>query len=273
MTKKSFDFAAKRRRTKNTNNFYFYRPRSRKRIFDFRNINHRYFKILFFRSNFTNTAGTYPRFGKVFRFNYLTSFSDVAYKQFFFYAKRVGRYDKNAVRQVPPKLKRFRYSLFSNQGLNARSFLVRNKYFFKRRSIHNFFKYNLSNTNSFTYRSTIKFFSSIKFHLHIRQTKNNLFFFLKTSNGRLIFCYTNGQTIYKGSRRTTPTASELAGKQVSKFLFINKIKDICLVFDTPLTSLVKSAVRGLSTRLSFSAMLAYRFVSHNGIKPKATRRV
>ena len=137
----------------------------------------------------------------------------------------------------------------------------------------NFFKFNFYSANSFAYKSASLFFSSLKFRLHIRQTKNNLFMFLRSASGKLIFLYTNGQTIYKGSKRSTTSAADLAGKQVSKFLLMNKINNICLVFDTPLTSVVKSAVRGLATKLEFSGMLAYRFVSHNGMKARATRRV
>lgn len=100
-----------------------------------------------------------------------------------------------------------------------------------------------------------------------------MFFYLKNSLGRLLFNYTNGQTIYKGPRRTTPTAAELAGRQISKFLISNKILTVCLVFDSPVTSIVKSAVRGLSDKLDFSAMMAHNFASHNGMKLKSTRRV
>lgn len=247
---------------------YLYRRRSRRKIFDFRNINRRYFKLLFFQARAFNRPSL--RLTRTFRPNYITSFFAKDCRLFFYYSKRVGSYNDSPLREVP---RRFNYFVFPEHGLNSRALAVRNKYFFKRRSINNFFKYNLFHTKSFNYKTTSKFFSSFRLYLHIGQTKNNLFFYLKTGGGRLVFSYTNGQTIYKGSRRTTPTASELAGKQVAKFLALNKIKDICLVFNTPLTSLIKSSVRGLATCINFSGILAYRFCAHNGMKIRATRRV
>lgn len=173
--------------------------------------------------------------------------------------------------KVNPASSSYRFLPFI--GLNHRNFSVKHKYFYKRRSVFNFFKYNLSSVYSKKYKEDRRFHSSTVFYLHLRQTKNNLFFFLKTAAGRLIFTYTNGQTIYKGSRRTTPTAAELAGKQVSKYLGYNHIDRVCLVFDSPMTSIVKSGVHGLSAGLYFSSISAYNFRAHNGIKIKSTRRV
>lgn len=244
-----------------------YWPRYRKRIFDFRNLNHKYFKIL----QWVSISG----FDKRRYLPHLVSFRSRFTNHFIYLSRRVGTYD--AALKKPKKdnklVSKFKHFVFPYAGLHSRSFLLRNKYFFKRRSISNFFKFGFHSVNSSVYRATSSFFSALKFRLHIRQTKNNLFFFLRTSAGRLVFIYTNGQTIYKGSKRSTTSAADLAGKQVSKFLVINKLSNVCLVFDTPLTSIVKAAVRGLSTKLEFSGMLAYRFISHNGIKAKSTRRV
>lgn len=244
-----------------------YWPRYRKRIFDFRNLNHKYFKIL----QWVSASG----FDKRRMSPHLVSFRNRFTNHFTYLSRRVGTYA--AALGKPKKdnklVSKFKHFIFPYGGLHSRSFLLRNKYFFKRRSISNFFKFGLYGVNSGEYRTTSSFFSTLKFRLHIRQTKNNLFFFLRTSAGRLVFIYTNGQTVYKGSKRSTTSAADLAGKQVSKFLAINKLGNVCLVFDTPLTSIVKAAVRGLSTKLEFSGMLAYRFVSHNGIKAKSTRRV
>lgn len=259
---------------KNPISHYFYRPRYvRKRIFDFRNLNHKYFKSLSFVYSLARKTKLYP--SRKFRPTFLFAFRNRFAHKFLCKSTRVGTYESNLKRTKRGKkvVSRFKHSIFPYLGLHSRFLLSRNKYFFKRRAIFNFFKFNFSNVNSDIYKSSSSFFSSLKFRLHIRQTKNNLFIFLRSLSGRLIFSYTNGQTIYKGSRRSTTSAADLAGKQVSKFLIINKINNICLVFDTPLTSIVKSAVRGLSTRLEFSGILAYRFVSHNGMKARATRRV
>ena len=246
---------------------YGYRPRYRKRIFDFRNLNHKYFKILQLVSTVGFDKRRYPL--------HLASFRNRFTNHFVYLSRRVGNYD--VALKKPKKdnklVSKFQHFLFPYTGMHSRAFLFRNKYFFKRRSISNFFKFGFHSVNSSVYRATSSFFSTLKFRLHIRQTKNNLFFFLRTSAGRLVFIYTNGQTIYKGSKRSTTSAADLAGKQVSRFLAINKLISVCLVFDTPLTSIVKAAVRGLSTKLEFSGMLAYRFISHNGIKAKSTRRV
>jgi ribosomal protein S11 len=253
--------------------FYNYRPRTKRKPLDFRIANRRYLKA-FLVSSITN---------KNFRPNHLFfkssiySFSSRFFKNFS-YRIRVPFYSKDKAKYIfsssrSPKRKRLTYTLLPFFGLNLRSSVIRNKYFYKRRSIHNFFKYNFFNFSSSSYKSDKLFFSSVKFYLHIRQTKNNLFFFLKTNSGKLVFNYTNGQTIYKGSRRTTPTAAELAGKQISKFFFANKVSSVCLVFESPITSIIKSAVRGLSNQLVFSSIIAKNFVSHNGLKLRSTRRV
>jgi ribosomal protein S11 len=269
--KKKFFFNYPRKKTAP---IYSYRSRySKRRIFDFRNLNHKYFKSLTFAHFITPGTKLYP--SRKFRSPFLFGFRRRFAEKFLYVSTRVGSYENNLKKTKKGKkiVSRFRHSIFPYLGVHSRQRLSRNKYFFKRRAISNFFKFNFSGVNSLVHKSSSSFFSSIKYRLHIRQTKNNLFIFLRNLSGRLIFSYTNGQTIYKGSKRSTPSAADLAGKQVSKFLIINKINNVCLVFDTPLTSIVKSAVRGLSTRLEFSGMLAYRFVCHNGIKVRATRRV
>lgn len=253
---------------------YSYRPRYvKKRIFDFRNLSHKYFKILTFAHATTPGTKLYP--SRKFRSPFLFGFGNRFVQKFLYVSARVGSYESNLIRTKKGKkiVSRFKHSIFPYLGVHSRALLSRNKFFFKRRAISKFFKFNFFGVNSASAKSSSSFFSSARYRLHIRQTKNNLFIFLRNLSGKLIFSYTNGQTIYKGSKRSTPSAADLAGKQVSKFLFMNKVTNVCLVFDTPLTSIVKSAVRGLSTRLEFSGILAYRFVSHNGIKIRATRRV
>lgn len=184
------------------------------------------------------------------------------------------RYHK-AKRLRDTSKKKFKTNLkfFPNIGIFSRFSAYRYKLFFKRRFLFNFYKYNFRSRSDHLYKTYAKSFNSTKFHIHIFQTKNNLFFSTKSSGGRLLFTYTNGQTFYKGSRRTTSAASELAGKQLSKLLYSNKIKIVYLIFRTPLTAILKAAVKGLSIRLSFSGMRALYFSSHNGMRIRSTRRI
>jgi small subunit ribosomal protein S11 len=149
----------------------------------------------------------------------------------------------------------------------------KHKFFFRRRSVYRFYDRNLRKFRSKASISFRQIFKSTRYHIHLFQTKNNLFFLIKLSSGRLVFSYTNGQTFYRGSKRFTPSAAELAGKNISRLASINKIRSVFLIFHGPLTSIIKAAVRGLSSRLLFSGMKNFYARCHNGIRDRSTRRI
>lgn len=176
--------------------------------------------------------------------------------------------------------KRFKRNLF--RSISALSFVQtgffrrRFKYYFKRNSMFRSFMFGLRSKRSI--KATIRSYSleSKKSSLTVSliQSKNNLFYSVLAGNGRqLIYAFSNGQTFYKGSKRLTPVAAESAGRKISNLLYGNKIRSITIRLTSPITSVVRAAIRGLATRLSFSSIQARVVKPHNGMRMRATRRV
>jgi ribosomal protein S11 len=161
----------------------------------------------------------------------------------------------------------------SVSGALSRFFPIRWKNFFKRRSYSRVYYRLFYSVQSQGYVDFKTHFKSASVVIFIRQTKNNVFFSVQSTKGRVLFTYTNGQTSYKGSRRCTPVACETAGKRISVLLSQSRIKKASIVFGSQVNAFTRAAVKGLSNNLVYSAFSYKLSRSHNGIKKRASRRV
>jgi len=217
--------------------------------------------------------------------NYVLSYflSRGALEDFFFFFRTRPKFDQYFFVRSS-KLQRLNYfsrsyrassviGFSAAQGAFNRFFYSRFRRLFKRRAYSRIYRRLFSARLSKRFSAFNSAFRSAKVVIFLKQTKNNVFFSVQAPNGRVLFTYTNGQTIYKGPRRSTPVACETAGKRVSFLLSQVRIKKVSVVFGSSVNSFTRAAIKGLSTYLVYSGLVHSLSRAHNGIKQRSTRRV
>jgi small subunit ribosomal protein S11 len=108
---------------------------------------------------------------------------------------------------------------------------------------------------------------------HIRATFNNTLINISDREGRIIAWNSPGKSGFKGSRKSTPFAAQIAAEVVGKAAFDAGVRKI-EVHIKGAGNGREGAVRALaSTGLRITAIKDYTAVPHNGCRPPKRRRV
>jgi small subunit ribosomal protein S11 len=108
---------------------------------------------------------------------------------------------------------------------------------------------------------------------HIRSTFNNTIVTLADTNGNVISWCSAGQLGFKGSRKSTPFAAQMAAEEAAKKAMEHGLK-IVEVFVKGPGSGREAAIRSLqASGLEVSMIKDTTPVPHNGCRPPKRRRV
>lgn len=143
------------------------------------------------------------------------------------------------------------------------------KYFKKYFRFHKFRAYRA--TPAFRYLK--RRLSRIRYYVHIFRSLNNFFVNVSAPRGRSLYIYSAGRTFYRGSRKLTPLALDLVGRNVGQKLKSTRINSVHVVFHSPIDYLSRALLKGLRLNVNFSGFSYYLSKPHNGLRKPATRRV
>jgi small subunit ribosomal protein S11 len=108
---------------------------------------------------------------------------------------------------------------------------------------------------------------------HIRATFNNTIVNISDLQGNILFWNTPGKSGFKGSRKSTPFAAQIAAEVVGKAAFDGGMRRIEVRIKGAGNGR-ESAVRALAfSGLKISSIKDYTAVPHNGCRPPKRRRV
>jgi len=108
---------------------------------------------------------------------------------------------------------------------------------------------------------------------HIRATFNNTIITITDTNGNAISWATAGGLGYKGSRKSTPYAAQMAAEAAAKAAVDQGMKSVEVYVKGP-GSGRESAIRALqSVGLEISLIKDVTPIPHNGCRPPKRRRV
>jgi small subunit ribosomal protein S11 len=108
---------------------------------------------------------------------------------------------------------------------------------------------------------------------HIQATFNNTIITITDSNGNVICWETAGSQGFKGSRKSTPFAAQMAAENVAKKARDNGMKTVEVRVNGP-GSGRESAIRALqSVGLDITSIRDVTPIPHNGCRPPKRRRV
>jgi small subunit ribosomal protein S11 len=108
---------------------------------------------------------------------------------------------------------------------------------------------------------------------HIRATFNNTIVNISDVQGNILFWNTPGKSGFKGSRKSTPFAAQIAAEVVGKAAFDSGMRRIEVRIKGAGNGR-ESAVRALAfSGLKISSIKDYTAVPHNGCRPPKRRRV
>jgi len=108
---------------------------------------------------------------------------------------------------------------------------------------------------------------------HIRSTFNNTIVMISDVNGNAISWSSAGSLGFKGSRKSTPFAAQLAAEAATKEAIENGMKTIEVTVKGP-GSGRESAIRSLEANgLDVTAIRDVTPLPHNGTRPPKRRRV
>jgi len=108
---------------------------------------------------------------------------------------------------------------------------------------------------------------------HIRSTFNNTIVMISDVNGNAISWSSAGSLGFKGSRKSTPFAAQLAAEAATKEAIENGMKTIEVTVKGP-GSGRESAIRSLEANgLDVTAIRDVTPIPHNGTRPPKRRRV
>jgi small subunit ribosomal protein S11 len=109
--------------------------------------------------------------------------------------------------------------------------------------------------------------------VHIQSTFNNTIISITDTDGNLISASSAGAAGFKGSRKSTPYAAQIAGEQaatVAKEMGLAKVE----VFVRGVGSGRESAIRALQTvGIAVTTIKDVTGIPHNGCRPRKARRV
>ena len=108
---------------------------------------------------------------------------------------------------------------------------------------------------------------------HIDSTFNNTIVTITDTSGNTISWSSSGNKGFKGSRKSTPFAAQLAAEEAGKKAIENGMKHIEIVIKGPGNGR-ESAIRALgSTGLNITVIKDITPIPHNGCRPSKKRRV
>ena len=108
---------------------------------------------------------------------------------------------------------------------------------------------------------------------HIVSSFNNTIITISDDNGNTLAWSSSGQKGFKGSRKSTPFAAQLAAEEAGKKAMEHGMKNIEVVVKGPGNGR-ESAIRALnSTGLNISIIKDITPIPHNGCRPSKRRRV
>jgi small subunit ribosomal protein S11 len=110
-------------------------------------------------------------------------------------------------------------------------------------------------------------------HAHIKSTFNNTIISITDPAGNVISWRSAGQVGFKGSRKSTPFAAQLAAEQCAKDAMEHGMRKISVFVKGP-GSGRETAIRSLqATGLEIASIQDCTPVPHNGCRPRKRRRV
>ena len=108
---------------------------------------------------------------------------------------------------------------------------------------------------------------------HIRSTFNNTIISITDNEGNVIAWSSPGKVGYKGSRKSTPFAAQIAAEDAAKQAMDMGVKEIEIYVKGP-GSGRESAIRSLQAAgLEVNAIKDITPIPHNGCRPPKRRRV
>ena len=108
---------------------------------------------------------------------------------------------------------------------------------------------------------------------HIRSTFNNTIITITDMNGNAVSWASAGELGYKGSRKSTPYAAQMAAEAAAKIAVDQGMKTVEVYVKGPGSGL-ESAIRALqSVGLEISLIKDVTPIPHNGCRPPKRRRV
>jgi small subunit ribosomal protein S11 len=108
---------------------------------------------------------------------------------------------------------------------------------------------------------------------HIRATYNNTIITITDNAGNAISWASAGELGFKGSRKSTPFAAQMAAEAAAKIAVDNGMKSIDVYVKGPGQGR-ESAIRALQTQgLEISLIRDVTPVPHNGCRPPKIRRI
>lgn len=109
--------------------------------------------------------------------------------------------------------------------------------------------------------------------VHIQSTFNNTIITITDPNGNVLSWSTAGMNGFKGSRKSTPFAAQLASQDAAKKAMEHGLKNVEVFVKGPGPGR-ESALKSLqSTGLTVTMIKDVTPIPHNGCKPKKRRRV
>ncbi len=109
--------------------------------------------------------------------------------------------------------------------------------------------------------------------VHIRATFNNTIINITDKDGNTVCWGTPGKSGFKGSRKSTPFAAQLAAEEVAKSALEMGITKVAVIVNGPGGGR-ESAVRALDGNgLRITMITDVTPIPHNGCRPRKTRRV
>ena len=108
---------------------------------------------------------------------------------------------------------------------------------------------------------------------HINSTFNNTIITITDTTGNTISWSSSGNKGFKGSRKSTPFAAQLAAEEAGKKAMDHGMKNIEIIIKGPGNGR-ESAIRALgSTGLNITVIKDVTPIPHNGCRPSTRRRV
>ena len=108
---------------------------------------------------------------------------------------------------------------------------------------------------------------------HISSTFNNTIITITDTTGNTISWSSSGSKGFKGSRKSTPFAAQLAAEEAGKKAIEHGMKNIEIIIKGPGNGR-ESAIRALgSTGLNITVIKDVTPIPHNGCRPSKRRRV
>ncbi|MDP3045535.1 MAG: 30S ribosomal protein S11 [Bacillota bacterium] len=108
---------------------------------------------------------------------------------------------------------------------------------------------------------------------HIRSTFNNTMITIADTHGNAISWSSSGTVGFKGSRKSTPFAAQLAAEKAAKVAMEHGMKEVSVMVKGPGAGR-EAAIRSLqATGLEVSMIKDVTPIPHNGCRPPTRRRV